>query len=234
MIFLKKILKCLFSSTKNRNIQDIPKPVSQIYPEDIRQFLPTFLSQGSESAFLDEIKNFLKKPENNSFYTNALRTQPFIFQGDSLENLKIFNLPDTSSVLGKGIIFSNSCDINPENNRLFDSSLCYAPIFSLPAYLEALRKKFSEERVASHERDLRAQSITQIFFLPQGGKLKNDAIVFFDRIISVRGDTIDRKNLTNDRLFTLSDFGAWLFTLKLSIHFCRIRDKVDRNAGIVN
>jgi hypothetical protein len=131
------------------------------------------------------------------------------------------------------MVLSNSCDINPSNERLFDASLCYAPILSLPAYLAALRKAFAEERVAAHERDLRQQLITQIFFLPQGGRLANDAIVFLDRIISMANDTIDRNGLVASRLFTLSDFGAWLFTLKLSIHLCRTRDKVDRIAGVV-
>jgi len=131
------------------------------------------------------------------------------------------------------MVLSNSCDINPSNERMFDASLCYVPIFSLPAYLAALKREFAEERVVAHEHDLRSQSITQIFFLPQGGKLANDAIVFLDRIVSVANDTVDRNNLLASRLFTLSDFGAWLFTLKLSIHLCRIRDKVDRIAGVV-
>lgn len=201
--------------------------------EEIRKYLPTFLSQGSETAFLDEIKHFIRNFESRSFYTQALWDQPFIFQGDGLEGLLIINLPDTTAKSGKGMILSNSCDINPSNEHLFDASLSYAPIFSLPAYLDALRKRFPDERVAQHERDLRRQSMTQIFFLPRGGNLPNDAIVFLDRIISVTNDKVDRTHLAKRRLFTLSDFGAWLLTLKLSIHFCRIRDKVDRIAGVI-
>lgn len=233
MRFLEKILKFFSSLRTESGGRDIPKSVPKISQEEIRNFLPTFLSQGSENAFLDEIKHFLRYSENRSYYTQVLRGQPFIFQGDGLEGLLIIKLPDTTTNLGKGMILSNSCDINPLNERLFETSLCYVPILSLPAYLNALRKQFPEERVAAHERELRRQSITQIFFLPQGGKLANDAIVFLDRIISIANDTIDRSSLSDRRLFTLSDFGAWLFTLKLSIHFCRIRDKVDRVAGAI-
>lgn len=233
MISWKKILKFFSASSAGSGGQDIPNPVPQMSPEEIRKFLPTFLSQGSENAFLDEVRNFLRHSENRLFYTDALRLRPFVFQGDGLQNLLVINLPDTATKRGTGIVLSNSCDINPSNERLFQASICYAPIFSLPAYLDALRKHFPEERVASHERELRRQSVTQIFFLPQGGKLANDAIVFLDRIISIANDTIDRNNLSDRRLFTLSDFGAWLFTLKLSIHFCRIRDKVDRIAGVI-
>lgn len=230
MISWKKIWN-FFSGTRASTDQGNSRP-PMVSLEEVRKFLPTYLSQGSETAFLDEIKHFWES-DHRSFYTERLRDQRFVFQGDGLEGLLIVNLPDTTTKRGSGMVLSNSCDINPSNERLFDASLCYAPIFSLPAYLAALRKEFAEERVADHERDLRRQSITQIFFLPQGGRLANDAIVFLDRIISMANDTIDRNGLVASRLFTLSDFGAWLFTLKLSIHLCRTRDKVDRIAGVV-
>lgn len=233
MISAKKILSFFFASSVESSAEYVPNPDSKIPLEEIRKFLPTFLSQDSESAFLDEIRYFLNNSEKRPFYTDALRVKPIIFQGDGLQSLLVINLPDTTTKLANGMVLSNTCDISPSNERLFKASLCYAPIFSLSAYLEALRRQFPEERVASHERDIRTQSITQIFFLPQGGKLPNDAIVFLDRIVSVTNDTIDRESLADRRLFSLSDFGAWLFTLKLSIHFCRIRDKVDRTAGVI-
>jgi len=232
MISWKKVYNFFSQFRSTSTDQGTSKPPPTISLEEVRKFLPTFLSQGSETAFLDEIRHFLKSG-SRPFYTEALRDKRFIFQGDGLEGLLIINLPGTATKQGAGMVLSNSCDINPSNERLFDASLCYAPIISLPAYLTALRKEFAEKRVAAHECDLRSQSITQIFFLPQGGKLPNDAIVFLDRIVSIANDTVDRNNLAARRLFTLSDFGAWLFTLKLSIHLCRIRDKVDRIAGAI-
>jgi hypothetical protein len=232
MISWRAIVK-FFSSHAESRSEHVVNPTPGISFEEIRKFLPTFLSQGSENAFVEEITHFLQQSENRPFYTDALREAPMVFQGDGLEDLLIINLPDTATRQGKGIVLSNSCDINPLNQRLFDASLCYAPIFSLPAYLDALRKQFSEERVAAHERALRRQAITQIFFLPKGGNLENDAIVFLDRIISTANQSVSRNDLSDRRIFTLSDFGAWLFTLKISIHFCRIRDQVDRAAGVI-
>ena len=200
--------------------------------DEIRQFLPTFLSQGSETAFLDEIKHFLQS-SMRPFYTQMLSNRTIIFQGDGIEGLLIINLPDPTIKPGPAMVLSNTCDVDPSNKHLFRTSLCYAPIFSLPLYLQLLRKENTEARVASHESDIRNQLITQIFFLPKGGKLQNDSLVFLDRVVSASSDTIDRQQLSQSRLFTLSDFGAWLFALKLSIHFCRIRDEVDRNAGVV-
>jgi hypothetical protein len=131
------------------------------------------------------------------------------------------------------MLLSNTCDVHPDNKRLFSSALTYAPIFSLDKYLYTLRKEYEEARVNAHEKDIREQLITQIFFLPRGGKLDSDCLVFLDRAMSASSGTVDRDKVPEIRLFTLSDFGAWLFALKLSIHFCRMRDRVDRNAGVI-
>lgn len=200
--------------------------------EEIKDYLPTFLSQGSQNAFLDDLRHFLGSGEK-PFYSGALEHETIVFQGDGLEGLLVVNLPDTTVDRAPAMVLSNSCDVATTNERMFDASLTYAPIFPLDRYLEVLRQRYSEERVRDHERDIRRQAITQIFFLPQGGKLKGDCLVFLDRISSAANTIVERDRLKDIRLFTLSDFGAWLFALKLSIHFCRIRDNVDRMAGAV-
>jgi hypothetical protein len=220
--FLRYFLK---SDTPNR--QTIRSGLSN---DELRQFLPTFLSQGSQKAFIDEIKYFLTS-QPKPFYTSALATTAILFQGDGLHGLSIINLPDPTIKAGSALLLSNTCDMDPSNRRLFDSSLTYAPIFSLQRYLGVLLKRFPKDRINTHESDIRQQLITQIFFLPKGGKLQEDSIVFLDRIVSAPSKTINIDKVPQDRLFTLSDFGAWLLALKLSIHFCRIRDRVDRNAG---
>lgn len=200
--------------------------------DDLRRFLPTFLSQGSQTAFIDEIKQFLKS-HSRPFYTSALEDKELLFQGDGIRNLPIVNLPEPTIKLGSALLLSNTCDVDPSNKRLFDGSLTYAPIFSLQLYLSALlRQGHSQDRVRNHESDIRKQLITQIFFLPKGSSLTDDSLVFLDRIVSSSSVSAPREIRAN-RLFTLSDFGAWLLALKLSIHFCRIRDQVDRHAGTV-
>lgn len=198
--------------------------------EEIRDYLPTFLSQGSETAFLDEIRIFLNA-QSKPFYASTLQREPVLFQGDGVDGLLVVNLPNPLVGPARVMLFSNTCDVNPANPRLFPSSLTYAPIFLLDRYLAALGAEHSEDRIRAHEYDIRNQLVTQIFFLPQGGRLAGDSLVFLDRANSAQSDTLDRAKVPDLRLFTLSDFGAWLFVLKLSIHYCRIRDKVDRAAG---
>ena len=69
--------------------------------------------------------------------------------------------------------------------------------------------------------------VTHVVYLPKNSKMQYDAIVRLDKICSV-----DRRKISNkNRLFTLSDYGLYLFLLKLSIHFTRIRERIDRNEG---
>jgi hypothetical protein len=221
----------LFRPTASVNVNPPPHPL--LSKDDIRQFLPSFLSQGSHAAFIDEIKQF-SRSQAKPFYSLALADKEMLFQGDGVRGFLIVRLPDPTMKPGPAMLLSNTCDVDPANKRLFDASLTYAPIFSLPRYLASLRDRFPDDpRLAQHESDVRQQLITQIFFLPKGGELLDDSLVFLDRIISASSNTVNRATVPQNRLFTLSDFGAWLLALKLSIHFCRIRDHVDRNAGTI-
>jgi hypothetical protein len=224
---LRRFLRYFGKSDDTPNQQKVRPSLSN---EELRQFLPIFLSQGSQKAFIDEIKYFLTS-QPKPFYTSAWADTAILFQGDGLKGLSIINLPDPTIKSGSALLLSNTCDMDISNQRLFDSSLIYTPIFSLQRYLGVLSNQFPKERVSAHESDIRQQLITQIFFLPQGAKLSDDSIVFLDRLNSAPSNTVDLRKVPQNRLFTLSDFGAWLLALKLSIHFCRIRDRVDRNAG---
>src|SRR6266540_2685270 len=93
--------------------------------DELHQFLPTFLSQGSQDAFIDEIKYFLASQQAKPFYSFALTEKSILFQGDGLSGLSIINLPDPTIRPGSAVLLSNTCDMDPSNRRLFDSSLTY-------------------------------------------------------------------------------------------------------------
>lgn len=197
--------------------------------EDISQFLPRYLSEDSSEVMRREIERFTKGEISRSLYTNRLLNEKTIYQGDALEGMLIVRLPDPQINPAKVIIFSNTCDIDLNNQRLFDSMVVYSPILDLGKYEQALIKnQVSASKVKAHIIAIRQQIITQIFYLPAGGFLKNDGIVFLDRICSCVNSSIDRSTIKSKRLFTLSDFGHYLFLFKLSLHFTRLTSKVDR------
>ncbi len=201
--------------------------------DEIKIYLPKFLSAESARELFKGLKDF---PENidERLYTKYLNDTKIIYQGDGLNNLLVVNLPKPEIKPVPGIILSNTCDIDLQNERNFSSRIVYAPIFSLEKYKQTLIKnsKKSKEQIVDHINAIKKQEITQIFYLPKfDGKLE-ESIVFLDRVNNMPNTLIERDKITSNRIFTLSDYGAYLFLLKLSIHFTRVQDKVERKSII--
>lgn len=197
--------------------------------EDIQIYLPKYLSAESSKELFEGLKDF---PENidSRLYTTYLNDE-IIYQGDGLRNMLAVNLPDVNLKSVNGMVLSNTCDIEQSNKRPFPSQIIYSPIINLERYKAGLLSTIgSEERVNNHILEIRKQKITQIFFLPSFGDTLDESIIFLDRIFNISNDYIDRPTLGKIRIFSLSDYGNYLFLLKLSIHFTRIQDRVDRKS----
>lgn len=202
--------------------------------EELKVYLPKFLSSESEQVLFSGLKDF---PNNidSRLYTLSLKKEDTIFQGDGISNLLITNLPDTKIKPAKCMVLSNSCDISFNNSRNFKSHLVYAPIFNLKKYHDLLIKTSNKSAndIKSHISSIKKQRITQIFYLPKINNSLEESIVFLDRINSCSIEYLKPKDIPKERIFTLSDYGSYLFLMKLSIHFSRIKDNVDRFKGIV-
>ena len=202
--------------------------------EEVKKYLPQYLSDSSSTSLFSELKQF---PENidKRIYTHKLQNDPSIYQGDGLRNLLYVNLPNLDAKPLLGMIFSNTCDISEENKRLFDSRLAFAPIFNLDKYRKALIEKYvdsnvkSIESIDSHITDIKRQNISQIFYLPKSGDLDSDSFVFLDRINNLLSNYFDSEEIKNNRVFSLSDYGFYIFLFKLSVHFTRVRENVQRS-----
>lgn len=199
--------------------------------EDCKIYLPKYLSTESEKELFSGLNDF---PDNldSRIYTDYLKNNSIIYQGDALKEMEVINLPDKTIKPVNSLIISNTCDIDPENKRIFPSRVLYTPIINLYKYQNLLINKSekSEEQINSHIQSIKKQEITQIFYLPEIKDKIDESIVFFDRTCSYPNELIERDTLTNRRIFSLSDYGAYLFILKLSIHFTRIQDKVERKS----
>ncbi|NJW54857.1 hypothetical protein, partial [Salinimicrobium oceani] len=132
----------------------------------------------------------------------------------------------------KSIILSNTCDIDPANKRNFPSRIVYAPIIELDKYRKTIlsNSKKNPQQIESHIDASKKQEITQVFYVPSLGDKLKDSIVFLDRVCNLPNEAVEREKVTERRVFTLSDYGSYLFLLKLSIHFTRIQDQVERKS----
>lgn len=196
--------------------------------EDVELYLPKYLSVESKTNLFQELKTF---PQNidKRLFTNNFANSEIIYQGDGLSDLLVVNLPSNQINVAKCIILSNTCDIDPNNNRYFPSRIAYCPIISLKKYKSVLIEEgvYAENKIEDHISAIKKQYITQIFFLPASGCLE-ESIVFFDTILNCDNNAVERSTITARRLFSLSDFGLYLFLFKLSLHFTRIQEGIER------
>jgi putative ribosome biogenesis GTPase RsgA len=74
---------------------------------------------------------------------------------------------------------------------------------------------------------IKQQKITNIFFLPKGSGLDDDYIALLSDVHTVPYSVFAEKK-SKAKQFTLSQIGFYIFVLKLSVHFCRFHENVDR------
>jgi hypothetical protein len=201
--------------------------------EEIQKYLPQYLSAPSQDQLFEDLRNF---PTNldKRLYSQCLLDTEIIYQGDGITGMLVTNLPSSEFREMPSMVLSNSCDVNPENKRYFHSRIVYAPILQLKKYRSMLVTEFVQnsriniEAIDSHISTVRRQEITQILYLPKGGRLIEDSIVFLDRLNNCPTDFFDAGQIRDRKIFTMSNYGLYLFLIKLSIHFARIQEKVDR------
>jgi hypothetical protein len=196
---------------------------------DIEIYLPKYLSADEQTQLFEELRQF---PENidGRMYSSICDYGEELYQGDGLSNLPIVSLPLTNPETANVMIISNTCDISPDNERFYPAFALYCPLIRLTAYEELLHQTFpqSADRIQSHINSIRRQECSPMFFLPKGAHLPEDFIALMDHIVHHKLQALDLSTLIRGRLFTLSDYGYYLFLFKLSIHFTRMRDGVIR------
>ncbi|MDA3939460.1 MAG: hypothetical protein PF693_09150 [Spirochaetia bacterium] len=197
--------------------------------EKLETFLPRYLSDETAQKLLGDLSEF---PENidQRMYGFIGKNSSIIYQGDGIAGLSIINLPDSRIEYKHAMILSNTCDADLSNIRKYKTNLIYAPIVSITKYSQFLIKMgvYTENSIEDHLSAIRKQIITQIFYLPIGQGIEEESLIFLDRILNCDSAMVKREELESRREFSLSQFGFYLFLYKLSIHFTRMHESVDR------
>lgn len=194
--------------------------------DDIRAFLPQFLSRESTDELFSCLDDF---PENidSRMYCDRTRAENFFAQGDGVKSLKLVDWKNESLKEARVILLSNTCDISPENSRTCTPNCVYCVVFELDKYLALLRNRGkSEQHIDNVRKEITKQRSTTLFYLPKGQGLEKDCVAMLDHVGSCPYDRLDSSKV---KLFSLSNYGFYMFLLKLSIHFTRIRDGLDRS-----
>lgn len=186
--------------------------------EEIRIYLPKYLSLGTQKNLFDNLRHF---PDSFNMYQENFGA--ILLQGDGIvleeNNLKV-------------VLLSNTCDMDTDNKRYFQSQIVYSPLISVNKYKNALLEKGQKKEVIeNHIKTIKEQKVTQIFYLPKGSYSDSDSFIFLDRISHTPASSIKKDRITGIKLFSLSQTAFYIFLFKLSIHFTRMQESVDRDVN---
>jgi len=198
----------------------------------LRQQIPYYLTAApAQKVLLAELKALIEGankgyfiPAGNDGYTANM------LQGDGWRGFQIFSFQSGNVNTVRGIVLSNSCDVSPENARVMPPNITFAPIVKLSKIVERFKERgLDREKVTSRLTDIKAQRVTNMFYLPADGLLDEDHVAPLDDLHSM---PVDVHKQAAEKLFTLSMAGFYLFVFKLSVHFCRLHEDVDRSPRI--
>ena len=184
--------------------------------------LPPYLREDRKPGFLQELKAFASQ---KNYY--ALLSDPEPLQGDCWSGITVIEA-GSSPVTLKCLVISNSCDLAKANFRFSNPNVSLVPLVLIDRYETGLKAEFDANRVTDHIADIRAQRVSSMFFLPSHPGVGGDCIACLDQIYTVPLQTFTERAVTK-RVFSLRDTAFYLLLFKLSFHFCRLHENIDRS-----
>ncbi len=189
--------------------------------------IPFYLT--AEPAQRELVRNLdaLNRGTKTGYYISAAREvrADAILQGDGWCGFQLYSFDTGKRRTVRGMVLSNTCDISEENDRIIAPNIVFAPIVKLSAIEARFRDHdLTDNAVKDRIGAIKNQSVTNIFYLPAGDQLDEDHVALLDDVHSMPATS----QTDNRKLFTLSMAGFYLFAFKLSVHFCRLHENVDR------
>ena len=196
--------------------------------EYLEQIFPVYLTDASKAKLAECLRD---RAENHDYHASGWDGPDQPLQGDGWQPLTIFDFVSAERRLVPGIVMSNSCDIDGSNESMRPRNVLFAPLVRLDTYEEILRTNGIEaDRVEQHLQSVRRQEKTEIFYVPAGREIP-ECLVMLDDIHSQPLPSFLEGTQGIRRLFRFNNFGFYMFLMKLSIHFTRFGERIDRDAS---
>lgn len=193
--------------------------------DTFEKHLPHYLCEETKTSLMTELKKF---PDEMNYYLSESHSPSDYLQGDTWTPIEIIDYVSIRKVKTKGIIISNTCDVSHDNKRDVPARVCIAPIMRLSLIEKLLKEKnISPTTVNNKITAIKKQAVTNTFYLPRESIFDEDYVAFLDNIHSIPLKTFCN-NTRMRKVVSLSQSGFYLFLVKLSIHFCRFNEGIDR------
>lgn len=198
--------------------------------DELKDFVPYYLTNDRKHGFLKELKSFMER-DFLDYFSEAIGDT--WLQGDCCARGPKVDVVTLRKAEIKCLVVSNSCDIDPNNKRAFPARALLAPLIPLTGYEALLLKNHSggEQAVKAIIQNIREQKVTNAFYLPHHDALGGEAVALLDDLQTVPASILPDPNSSENRYFSLSQIGFFLYLFKLSVHLCRFHEEVDRPAS---
>lgn len=195
--------------------------------EQAKLFLPKYLTPEQTKDLYSELARF---PNISSFYFDRDDLRDHLLQGDGWWGFVAINFETGERKSVSGIILSNSCDVSPDNARNTPAKILFAPLINLAKYVAVLRTcGKSDSQIQNILQSIKAQKVSHIFYLPSYAGIIDESLILLDDIYNhPLADFLRRERSC---LFRLNQTFFYIFLIKLSIHFSRFQEGVQRFAG---
>lgn len=193
--------------------------------EKFKDQIPYYLTQPQKEGLVKALEDF---PENTNYYLSNYPTdlKTAALQGDVFNGLTIYGPKGSRQI--KGVVLSNSCDIDTDNKRDFPMRAVFAPLIPLRAIeKKLLEAKISQDIIAAKLDAIKKQLVTNVVYLPECEQIP-ESIIFLDDMHQIPTEELRELLRKEEKLITLSQVGFYILLFKLSIHFCRFHENVAR------
>ncbi|MEQ4450957.1 hypothetical protein ABNT06_05910 [Kosakonia sacchari] len=193
--------------------------------EKFKDQIPYYLTQPQKEGLVKALEDF---PENTNYYLSnyPLDLKNAALQGDVFNGLTIYGPRGTKKI--KGIVLSNSCDIDTQNKRDFPMRAVFAPLVNLASMVEKLQQAQIPQKAIDAKLDaIKKQLVTNIVYLPACEHIP-ESIIFLDDMHQIPTEELRKSLEEEEKILTLSQVGFYILLFKLSIHFCRFHENVAR------
>ncbi|WP_155997114.1 hypothetical protein [Thioalkalivibrio sp. ALMg3] len=199
------------------------------FAKSIEVHLPGYLSSSSYDELIRQLR---KAPDIDAFFWNPTDQEAGgVLQGDAWTHIPIRDTSTGEQKHVTGVVLSNSCDIDPTNEGRPNRRVLVAPAIKLSNYEQLLHNaRPDRSRNLSHVEDVRRNRVSSITHFPAESNInETERVVILDHVYSVPLEEF--QSAIETRVFRLSNAGFYIFLLKLSIHFTRLHERVDRSGN---
>lgn len=194
--------------------------------ETAATYLPHYLNPEARRGLFDQLSG--RPLESIQFYDPNDTYQNNVLQGDGWRGFVAIEFATKESKPVSGVVISNSCDIDVRNQSDFPQNVMFAPLIKLSGIRSLLEGGgIAGNALEQKLTEYRKQHVSNVFYLPERANFIEESIVLLD---DIHGHPLsDFLRTERSKLFTLTQAAFYIFLIKLSIHFHRINEGIERH-----